>query len=359
MIVRLLVLLVLLVAPPQAHSAPARETASLYPGFGFRTTGGQGRPVFPVTSLADSGPGSLRDALRKAARGGGTIRFVVGGEIWLASGLDVPGQTTIDGSSAPPPGITLRGEHSGAGGAVKIANGNVILRDLRIRNAMNDGVHIAPQRGHAIANIVVDHCSVTNSSDGGIDITGWNSLPVTDVTIISNYIAGSGGSCAKGMCGGGSLAKYGADRVSYYYNFWDKNLRRTPTVSGDCVADIRYNVIRSPVQGGIQIRDGARANVVGNTFEGTNATVAFSIYGGHAHLEGVPRHLSGVSDLPQATPVPHPPPAKAQATVIRDAGALPRAAADSYYIDVATTFDQVKKPLALDTGAAHIAARPR
>jgi hypothetical protein len=39
-------------------------------------------------------------------------------------------------------------------------------------------------------------------------------------------------------------------------------------ISGDCVADIRYNVIRFPVQSGIKIRDGARANLIGNTFEG-------------------------------------------------------------------------------------------
>jgi hypothetical protein len=49
-----------------------------------------------------------------------------------------------------------------------------------------------------------------------------------------------------------------ADRVSFYYNLWDKNLRRTPNVTGaGRVADIRYNVVRSPEQGGIQVRDGA------------------------------------------------------------------------------------------------------
>jgi len=165
---------------------------------------------------------------------------------------------------------------------------------------------------------------------------------VTDVTIISNYLAGNGGPCPKGMCGGGSLAKYGADRVSYYYNFWDKNLRRTPAVSGDCVADIRYNVVRSPVQGAIQIRDGARANLVGNTLQGTKATIASSIYGGHTHLEDVPANVRGAGDLTQAVPVPHLPQAKPPATVASDAGALPRASEDSYFIDVATTLEQVK-----------------
>jgi hypothetical protein len=352
MILRPLALLLVLGTPAcsatkgTAHRStrpsPPRAAAAAYPGFGFKTTGGAGRPVFTVTTLADSGPGSLRDALAKAGRDGGTITFAVGGGIKLASGLDVPGQTTIDGSSAPPPGITLWGERAGAAGTgvLNIFDGNIIVRGLRIRDGMNDGIQIAPKRRRAVANVVVDHCSITNSADGGIDITGRNGLPVTDVTIISNYLAGNGGPCAKGMCGGGSLAKYGVDRLSYYYNFWDKNLRRTPAVSGDCVADIRYNVIRSPVQGGIQIRDGARANVI--TFQGTKATIASSVYGGHAHLEDPPSGPRGIGDLTQPVSVPHLPPAKPPATVVSDAGALPRAAADSYYIDVATTLDQVK-----------------
>src|SRR5262249_40741009 len=339
---RSLALLLVLVTPAcsvtkgTAHrgTRPSLPRAVAYPGFGFKTTGGAGRPGFRVTTLADSRPRSLRDALAKAARGGRTTEFAVGGGIKLASGLDVPDRTTIDGSSAPPPGITLWGEHAGAAGTgvLNIFESNVIVRGLRIRDGMNDGIHIAPKRSGPVANVVIDHCSITNSADGGIDITGRNGLPVTDVTIISNYLAGNGGPCAKGMCGGGSLAKYDVDRISYYYNFWDKNLRRTPSVSGDCVADIRYNVIRSPVQGGIQIRDGAGANV----------TVASSVCGGHAHPEDPPSGPRAVGDLAQPVAVPHLPPAKPPTTVVTDAGALPRATADSYYIDVATTLDEVK-----------------
>src|SRR4029077_10408962 len=102
---------------PRRSAAPRSQVAApAYPGFGYKTTGGTGRPVFTVTTLADAGPGSLRDALALAGRDGGTIRFRVGGDITLASGLDVPGRTTIDGSSAPPPGITLWGQRAGAAG---------------------------------------------------------------------------------------------------------------------------------------------------------------------------------------------------------------------------------------------------
>ncbi len=304
-----------------------------------------------MTTLADSGAGSLRDALKKAARAGGTIRFAVGGGIRLESGLDVPERTTIDGSSAPAPGITLWGAKTGAAGTgvVNLYESNVVLRGLRIRDARNDGVHIAPRRRGAIANLVVDHCSITNSRDGGIDITGRAGLPVTDVTIVANYIAGNGGPCDKGLCGGGSLADHGATRLSYYFNFWDKNLRRTPSVSGaDAVADVRHNVVRATEQGGIQIRDGARANLVGNTLEGPRgSTAAVQLWGGRAHVDETPSDVSKQSAIP-ALPVPNVPPARAAAVVMRDAGALPRDAMDTFFVDTATTLEQLK---------AHAAAR--
>jgi hypothetical protein len=258
--------------------------------------------------------------------------------------LDVPNRTTIDGSSAPAPGITLRGERAGAAGTgvLNLYQSNVIVRGLRIRNAMNDGIHIVPRRGETIANIVVDHCSITSSDDGGIDVTGRGGFQVTDVTIVSNYLAGNGGPCGKGMCGGGSLAKYGVTRLSYYYNFWDKNLRRTPSISGDdVVADLRYNVVRSPVQGGIQIREGARANLVGNVLMGPKATVAAKLWGGNAYVRDTRTDLSGSGNIAQL-PVPHPPAPKTAAAVMSGAGAMPRDRLDTYFVDVATTLAQVR-----------------
>jgi hypothetical protein len=332
------------VPPPRARR-PVPPAHEVYPGFGYKTNGGAGRRVFTVTTLADAGPGSLRDALTRASHGGGTIRFSIGGGIALESGLDVPPHTTIDGSSAPGAGITLWGAHAGAAGTgvVNIYDDDVVLRGLRIRNGMNDGIHLAAKRGHAVANVVVDHCSITNSADGGIDITGAGRLTVTDVTIVGNYLAGNGGPCAKGTCGGASLMKYGADRVSYYYNFWDKNLRRTPSVSGaHRVADIRYNVVRAPEQSGIQIRDGATANLVGNTLEGTKATITVKLWGGHAHVEGDHSDLGPRGDVGRALRVPHTPAPKSSSAIMDGAGASPRDIVDAYYIDTAATFDQVK-----------------
>ena len=257
-----------------------RALHGIYTGFGAETTGGEGRTSFTVTSLADNGLGSLRSALAASEHsGGGRIDFAVAGDIVLLAELIVPGNTTIDGLSAPAPGITLWGERLGAGGgALEIHSGNVIVRGLRIRNAVNDGIQIAAKRGRAVARVVIDHCSVTNSGDGGIDVTGGSMTGgdgalVSDVTLSWNYLAANGGPCAKTWCGGGALVKYGVTRFSAHGNVWDKNLRRNPSIDGAAVADgtladVRGNVVRGYVESGTQLREGARGNVVGNFFAG-------------------------------------------------------------------------------------------
>jgi hypothetical protein len=91
---------------PRAAVAWAAAAASRYEGFGTTTGGGAGRPRYRVTTLADSGPGSLRDALSLGQR---HVVFDVAGDIRLTRPLSVQGSfVTIDGESAPPPGITLR-----------------------------------------------------------------------------------------------------------------------------------------------------------------------------------------------------------------------------------------------------------
>jgi Right handed beta helix region len=327
--------------------APAllRALDGEYTGFGAGARGGADAPVFVVRSLADAGPGTLREALAAAhGAGSGLILFEVAGDIVLASDLEVPAHSTLDGLSAPDPGITLWGDHvGGSRGVVDILDSDVVVRGLRIRNASNDGIHVAPQHGYAIRDIVVDHCSITNSADGGIDVTGRDGLLVTDVTLSWNYVAGSGSVCAKGTCGGGALIKYGVDRISVHGNLWDKNLRRNPTVDGAAVAggtlaDIRGNVVRRYEQSGIQVVAGARANVVGNTFDRSGA-VYFP--DGRVYMAYNVNGTAGNQPAPYdvATPLSD----VAEGDVLAGAGALPRDAVDEFYLHDLDTWGEVKE----------------
>ena len=120
--------------------------------------------MYRVTSLADSGAGTLRDALSQGNR---CVVFDVAGTINLSSELRVKSNTTVDGFTAPSPGITLRMRTVGIDNAT-----NVIVRGLRVRDTLDSGA--ANQDGIRIynsANVVVSHCSFSRFEDGGVDVT--------------------------------------------------------------------------------------------------------------------------------------------------------------------------------------------
>src|SRR5436190_20204812 len=76
--------------------------AALALGFGLSVSPTPYAATFTVTTLADSGPGSLRDAigLANAAGGADTINFTVVGTITLASQITISDDLTISGPGA-------------------------------------------------------------------------------------------------------------------------------------------------------------------------------------------------------------------------------------------------------------------
>src|SRR5262245_26065828 len=120
-----------------AAEVPAAGAAS-HQGFGANTPGSTGQPVVHVTTLNDSGPGSLRDAVKQ---GNHTVIFDVSGTIALASLVKVKSAfLTLNGFSAPSPGITL----TNAGLLISGANNvhDVIVQGLWVRGALGDGLSI-------------------------------------------------------------------------------------------------------------------------------------------------------------------------------------------------------------------------
>jgi pectate lyase len=252
--------------------APAAGTQGRYQGFGAITPGGEGGAVVRVTNLDNSGPGSLREAI---ARGNRTVVFDVGGEIVLTEYLSVGGAfVTIDGFTAPSPGITLRNR----GLIIRGTRGahDVVVRGIRVRNSAIDGIQIA----YGAYNVVIDHVSVSSSQDGNIDITE-NSH---DVTVSWSIMAGN----AKNM-----LVKYNPSRVSLHHNVFTDSLNRSPEfridndggVATETTGDVRNNVIANWANGyGTLLLDGARTNLVNNYYTASHKAILLSST--RAHVRG-------------------------------------------------------------------------
>jgi pectate lyase len=252
-----------------ATAAPARGLA--LEGFGTSTPGGAGYVVVRVTTLDDDGPGSLREALR----GGGyrTIVFDVAGDIVLGDHLYVGGPfVTIDGFTAPPPGITLRNR----GLIVRGRRGahDVIVRGLRVRDSTIDGIQVA----YGAYNVVIDHVSVDGSDDGNIDITESR-----DVTVSWSILSGNN----KSM-----LVKYGPARVTLHHNLYVDAATRNPQIRMDdlgtpateITADLRNNVVAHWTGYGTLAWGGAWVNVVNNYF--TSGDDALVVSAARAYTAG-------------------------------------------------------------------------
>jgi len=219
-----------------------------YEGYGCATLGGAGGDIYHVTTLADGGPGSLRNGIVNRT-GPRTIVFDVGGTITITNQLIVRiPYLTIDGGTAPSPGITL----------TKIYDTNqfdiggthdIIVRYLRFVGLYQRGAPAGPNNtdfmqidgdsgpDHWAHNIVVDHVSVLNATDSGMDIWGQ----VSDVTVSWCLIANSFHPC--------TVSHYPAPfqqrrRISMHHNVWARNDERNPQLRAD-VADFDYvnNVI--------------------------------------------------------------------------------------------------------------------
>jgi hypothetical protein len=254
-----------------------------YGGFGRNTTGGAGKPVYRVTNLKDSGTGSLRDAVSQGNR---CVVFDVAGTITLSGNLLVKGaNVTIDGLTAPSPGITLRERTlvvQGSSGA-----SNVVLRGIRHRHAP---LGMDAIRVYNAANVVIDRVSVAGFGDGAVDVTE-NARDVT----IQWSILGAGNPDHNMV----NLVGHEAKRVTLHHNLYINGGDRHPSctrgagsssLAPELVCDVRNNLVWNYKWYGTAVRHYGKANVVNNYYytpEGTTAEKSIYVAeGGIAHVSG-------------------------------------------------------------------------
>jgi hypothetical protein len=236
---------------------------------GTATHGGAvpGGTIVHVTSLADAGAGSLRDAL--ATRGPKVVVFDVGGVIHLASDLKVStAQTTIAGQSAPSP-VTL------TGGSLRLRANDLVVQHIAVRpgpgptpeiNGNRDSITIGGGE-HAVRDIRVENVSVSWSVDENIDIAGNTQNIAVRNSIVAEALNNAGH--PKGHHSMGMLINKDNQGVAVTGNLFVSNVFRNPVIARGSSAFVGYNLIANPEQNAIHFYDVAgatplKASIVGN-----------------------------------------------------------------------------------------------
>ncbi len=145
---------------PQAKipAFPGAEGAGMY------TFGGRGGKVIVVTSLEDSGPGTLRDAIEQG--GPRIVVFNVAGIIHLKTPLIIRAPyISIEGQSAPGDGICV------AGRTTEIDTHDTVIRYMRFRRGITD-VYDRDDAlgGEPVGNTILDHVSASWGLDETISL---------------------------------------------------------------------------------------------------------------------------------------------------------------------------------------------
>ena len=220
-----------------------------------------------VTSLADSGPGTLREACEEG--GARIVVFNVAGIINLRSPISVRAPyITILGQTAPGDGICV------TGASFLIDTHDVIIRHLRFRRGQMDvAFRDDALGGNAVGNIILDHISASWGLDENMSIyrhvyardsTGkGEKLPTVNITI-QNSIFSEGLDLFNHAFG----ATIGGHNSTFARNLFASNISRNCSIGMDedfnFINNVTYNWWNRSVDGGDHT---SRLNIINNNFK--------------------------------------------------------------------------------------------
>jgi hypothetical protein len=236
-------------------------------GGGKFSFGGRGGKIFVVTNLADSGPGTLREACESA--GPRIVVFNVAGIIHLEKPVYIEAPyITIDGHTAPGDGICVADN-----GLVDNAH-DVVIRYMRFRRGNLDvfnrhGVHY----GNPIGNILIDHVSASWGQDQNIDTyrhmyqptNGGPALKLPAVNVTIQWTITSEALNTYNHAFGGD---WGGRNSGFHHNLFACNTGRNPSVAMtydfNFVNNVLFNWRHRTIDGG---GEESLYNIINNYFK--------------------------------------------------------------------------------------------
>jgi hypothetical protein len=193
-----------------------------------------------VTSLSDTGPGTLRDCVgRPVPR---VCVFEVSGRVRLGSPLRILSPyLRIAGQTAPEPGILI------SGASISIETQHVQIEHLQIRVGDEPGGQSPGERDSVKVlgtseNVTIDHCSISWAIDENLSTYGAVKGVRVSNSIISEALYKS--IHPKGPHSMGALVGEGARNVSFVRNLFahnrDRNIRWKYDTTGSMINNVIY-----------------------------------------------------------------------------------------------------------------------
>ena len=253
--------------------------------------------TFTVSSVADSGAGSLRQAIIDAnkATGASTINFSIGSglqTISLKSALPVVTvPLTIDGTSQPgyagTPLVTLDGSSAGSGvRGLELAGGNDVVLGLAIDNFSMHGIQLDGNNNKIAGNYIgVDASGTKAAGNGGCGIDAiWSSSGniIGGTTAATRNVISANGSADPYGCRGVLLN--GSNNNTVSGNYFGTNAAGTASLSnyGDdiCLVSAANNIIGGTAPGaGNLISGSGRVGIWLNGWGTSNNTIQGNLIG--------------------------------------------------------------------------------
>ena len=236
-------------------------------GAGKFSFGGRGGKVYVVTSLADSGPGTFREACEAA--GPRIVVFNVAGIIHLKVPIDIEAPyLTIDGHTAPGDGVCVAGE------STLVNTHDVVIRYMRFRRGNTDVFDRDDALGgNPIGNIIVDHCSCSWGLDENLSMyrhiydrgpnASGQKLPTVNITLQWNI-----SSEALNTYNHAFGATWGGRNSSFHHNLFACNTGRNPSIGMsydfNFINNVLFNWRHRTVDGGDR---NSRYNIINNYYK--------------------------------------------------------------------------------------------
>lgn len=236
-------------------------------GGGAYSFGGRGGRVITVTSLEDSGPGTLREACEQG--GARIVVFNVAGIIKLKSPLNIRAPyITIAGQTAPGDGVCIAGE------SLWVNTHDVVIRHMRFRRGETwVGRRDDSFGGNPVGNIMIDHCSTSWGLDENISFyrhmfdpgDGSKSQKLGTVNVTIQNTISSQALDTYNHAFGSTL---GGENCTFMRNLWANNAGRNPSIGWNGVFNLVNNVIYNWVHRSVDGGDyTALYNIINNYYK--------------------------------------------------------------------------------------------